>query len=379
MTALWTAVTKPTLLLDAPRARRNIARMADKARRSGVRFRPHFKTHQSAVIGEWFRAEGVDCITVSSVTMARYFADNGWSNITIAFPVNVRELPAIDALAGQVQLHLLVESVATVQQLAAQLTHPVDVWIEVDTGYWRSGVPWNDAGNLSAVAGAVVGGSQLALQGLLSHAGQTYGAHGAEAIVVCAAETLARLEQARAGLMADGFLGLELSVGDTPASSVLADFTGIDELRPGNFVFYDLMQLRGGSCTAADVAVAVACPVVAIHPERHELVLYGGAVHLSKEHLVRPDGSADYGAVALVTERGWNTPLAGAWLRSLSQEHGVVRAEPDTFAAVFDAVQVGDLLAVIPVHSCLTADFLKGYLTLDGEWIDMMPYSPSPI
>ncbi len=31
--------------------------------------------------------------------------------------------------------------------------------------------------------------------------------------------------------------------------------------------------------------------------------------------------------------------------------------------------KVGDLLGVLPVHSCLTADLLKEYQTLDGERI----------
>ena len=66
-------------------------------------------------------------------------------------------------------------------------------------------------------------------------------------------------------------------------------------------------------------------------------------------------------------------PLAGAWLRSLSQEHGILRTTPETFAAMVSVLQVGELVAVIPVHSCLTADLLKRYLTLDGEWIEMMP------
>jgi len=44
-------IVKPTLVLDEACARRNIARMAEKARRQGIRFRPHFKTHQSAGIG----------------------------------------------------------------------------------------------------------------------------------------------------------------------------------------------------------------------------------------------------------------------------------------------------------------------------------------
>ena len=127
-------ITTPTALLDERVARRNIQRMADKARRSGVRFRPHFKTHQSAQIGDWFRAEGVTAITVSSVSMARYFADHGWSDITIAFPLNVREMEAVNALAGRVRLGILIESLETARILRENLRAPLHVWIEIDAG-----------------------------------------------------------------------------------------------------------------------------------------------------------------------------------------------------------------------------------------------------
>ena len=63
-------IDKPTLLLDRGRMRRNIERMARKAYRAGVLLRPHFKTHQSAAIGEEFRSFGVTAITVSSREMA---------------------------------------------------------------------------------------------------------------------------------------------------------------------------------------------------------------------------------------------------------------------------------------------------------------------
>ena len=38
------------------------------------------------------------------------------------------------------------------------------------------------------------------------------------------------------------------------------------------------------------------------------------------------------------------------------------------------ALKPGDLVAVLPIHSCLTADLLKEYLTLDGRRISMMHY-----
>lgn len=366
-------IVRPTMLLDEARVRRNIGRMAQKARAAGVRFSPHFKTHQSAQIGEWFRAEGVRHITASSCDMASYFADHGWDDITVAFPVNLRELDKINRLAARIRLHLLVDSTATVQRLARGLTAPVAIWIEADTGSNRSGMRWDDAATLHAVASEVVASDRMALQGLLTHAGHTYAARSAEAIARLYAETVMRMALMRTRLMESGFLGLELSIGDTPACSVLDDFPGVDELRPGNFVFYDLMQLEIGACAADEVAMVVACPVVANYPERGELVLYGGAVHLSKDVLLRADGTPSYGAVVQLTHDGWSGPVEGAWLRSLSQEHGVVHAAPATYANLLREVEVGALLGVMPVHSCLTADRLKHYLTTEGRRIDMAP------
>src|SRR5690606_15145605 len=71
MAAWLDSIAVPTLLLDETRARRNIERMAAAARFGEVRFRPHFKTHQAAGVGVWFRQAGVRAITVSSVAMAR--------------------------------------------------------------------------------------------------------------------------------------------------------------------------------------------------------------------------------------------------------------------------------------------------------------------
>ena len=168
-------------------------------------------------------------------------------------------------------------------------------------------------------------------------------------------------------LEARGFPGVELSVGDTPTCSVVEDLSDVDEIRPGNMVFYDLKQYRIGSCSQEDIAIAVACPVVAKHEERNEIILYGGAVHLSKDALSRDDGAVHYGLVTVLGENGWGPAIEGAYVSSLSQEHGVVKANGQLLCQV----DVGDVLLVLPVHSCLTANLLKRYLTLDGEIIEM--------
>jgi len=363
---------RPTLLLDVQRAQRNIAHMAEKAQRSGVRFRPHFKTHQSAAVGEWFREVGVEAITVSSVEMARYFAAHRWNDILIAFPINVREIHKINELAQRIHLHLLVENETAVAHLAELLIAPVDVWIEVDAGYRRSGVPW-DGDGVVALAQQIARCERMRLRGLLTHDGGTYAARSQDEIVEASIRTTERLTAARRRLQNFGFGGLEISVGDTPACSVLDRFEGVDEIRPGNFVFYDWMQVEIGACTPDEVAVVVACPVVSIHPERNEIILYGGAVHLSKESLLQRNGRLTFGAVVLIEKDGWSAPLPDVWVRSLSQEHGVVHAEDAAFAALVRRIQVGDLLGVVPIHSCLTADLLKAYRTLEGEYLTMAP------
>jgi len=52
-------VNRPTVILDESKARSNIDEMAKKLVGSKTRLRPHFKTHQSATICEWFREAGV--------------------------------------------------------------------------------------------------------------------------------------------------------------------------------------------------------------------------------------------------------------------------------------------------------------------------------
>jgi D-serine deaminase-like pyridoxal phosphate-dependent protein len=94
------------------------------------------------------------------------------------------------------------------------------------------------------------------------------------------------------------------------------------------------------------------------------VVVYGGAIHLSKDFM-EYQGRPAYGLVALPEGDHWGGALAGAYVRSLSQEHGVVHIP----ASALKNIQVGDLLFVIPAHSCLTITALGRYRTLSGEII----------
>ena len=365
---IFDTIKKPTLLLDSDQTRKNIQWMVQKASAEDIRLRPHFKTHQSAAIGEWFREAGVTAITVSSVDMGAYFADHGWKDITVAFPVNWREMDEINALAQRIKLNLLVESVESTQFLDEHLETTLDVWLKIDVGNQRTGLSKDNPKTIAQVASAIEHSPKMHLKGLLTHAGQTYRAGSVEAIQQVHLDTLAQYKYIKNYLAVLGIARLEMSVGDTPTARLAPEFGPmVDELRPGNFVFFDAHQLKIGSCCSDEISVAVACPVVARHPERNEVVIYGGAIHLSKD-TIQADGHTAYGLVALPDGEGWSAPLEGAFVRTVSQEHGVVRL----VAEDFHRVQVGDIVCILPAHSCLTLQCMGELLSLDGERITTM-------
>lgn len=378
-------VTKPTLLLRTDRLEENIRRMTEKARRNGVRFRPHFKTHQSGKIAEIFRRMGVEAITVSSVSMARFFASRGWKDITIAFPLNLREIDQILHLAEEVSLNLVLGSVEAAGFLVQALSDEASgdsgdarpklgIYLKIDAGNGRTGIPMDDLDAAAAVAEEVSRSPRLRLRGLLTHSGDTYRAAGPDEVGEIFRAAVRGMRQLADRLGERGFPGLEVSAGDTPGSSILEDFPGVDELRPGNFVFYDAKQLLVGSCREEDIAAAVACPVVAKHPRQGKVIIYGGAVHLSKDFFLDSQGEQVYGRVALPAREGWGPLLAQCRLSSVSQEHGTVMVDP----ATMKTLEIGDLLLIVSAHVCLTADLLGEYYSPEGELIDRI-WTRTPI
>ncbi len=356
---IYERITRPTLVIRKSQALKNIAKVLDKTASRNILCRPHFKTHQSVEVGSWYREAGIKAITVSSVEMAEKFARDSWTDIIIAFPYNPREAAAIDALARKVQLGILLESTESAAHLAGHTSAKINAWIKIDTGYHRTGILWDNFEMIAAVANALKSASHLTLTGLLAHAGHTYNVKHPGQVDEIHQSALQRLENIKSHLSKEGYAPLKISLGDTPTASLVEDLGGLDEFRPGNFIFYDLMQEAIGACSEADISLAVACPIVAKHRERLEVVIYGGAVHLSKDFL--SDGrSKSFGRIAFPSGDGWTPSLENTALVRLSQEHGIIK----TSNALFAEFSIGDLIVVLPVHSCLAANLLDGYMSI---------------
>jgi D-serine deaminase-like pyridoxal phosphate-dependent protein len=358
-------ITKPTLILDEAKCKANIAFMVDKARKHNLVLRPHFKTHQSLEIGRWFKDVGVHKITVSSLDMAEYFAEE-WNDITVAFPVNILEIDTINRLAKKITLNVLVESVASAEFLMKHLKHSVNFLIKLNIGNGRTGLMPTNTETIDAILAATKNSERLNFIGFLGHAGQTYKCRSKEEILKVHKEAKATIVDVKNKYKTQ-YPNIMVSYGDTPSCSVADNFEGLDELRPGNFAFYDVMQVQIGDCTYNDIAVAMACPIVTIHKDRNQMIIYGGGIHFSKDS-IEENGKLVFGKVAKSNGSSWGDVIPNMYLKGLSQEHGVVVVPP----TLIDQYNIGDLIYVLPIHSCMTADLMKRYTTTKGNTITMM-------
>lgn len=352
-------IMRPTLLLDVNKCKANIKRMTEKVRRKQLKFRPHYKTHQSAEIGQWIKDEGINACTVSSVKMAEYFANHGWDDILIAFPVNVLESEKINALANTLKLQLLVYSKEALILLHEKVSAKVGIKIELDIGSNRSGLKVNQYEEIDELLKTIEEVPNFQFTGFYSHPGHTYSSRNKEEVIKKYDLVIEKMETLKSCY--GHALGFSITVGDTPGCTLVDGFGPIEEISPGNFVFYDTMQVNIGSCTYDDIAVVMACPVVGKSEVRKELLIHGGAVHFSKEVLQDPDGTIQFGKLAKQTETGWEGQMKGCYLKSISQEHGLVHASDE----LLRNSKIGDILYIYPAHSCLSADLMKSYLTTD--------------
>ena len=277
---------------------------------------------------------------------------------------NVLEGEKINELAGKLKLQILVYSAESLRLLNKKMDHSVGVKIELDVGSNRSGLRTNQRKEIDEILKTIEEGPNFHFTGFYSHPGHTYTSRSKEEVLEKYTAILEELDTLKTHYEhTPGFL---ITIGDTPGCTLADDFGHVNEISPGNFVFYDVMQVDIGSCTYDDIAVVMACPVVGKNKDRNELLIHGGAVHFSKEQLTDSDGTSHFGKIAIPKECGWDSCVPEAYLKSVSQEHGLVHATQE----MLEKIRIGDLLYVFPAHSCLSADLMKSYLTTEEIKMD---------
>ena len=354
----------PAAVIDLDILERNCAAMRARARALGVALRPHVKTHKCVEAARVQVGDGPAWVTVSTLAEAAWFAAAGFDDLTWAVPVALPRIEeALDLGASVGRLHLLIDhedARAALDRAARARGVQVPVFLKVDCGYHRAGVDPEAPASI-ALARRTAESAGLEFAGLLTHGGHAYGCRDRDGIARVAAEERDITAGFASRLRADGIEVPVVSVGSTPTSAVVENLAGVDEVRPGNYVFFDLFQASIGACSLDDLAFTVLGTVLGVYPERGTIVLDTGGSSLSHDPGPRHvDPECGHGIVVRLDDRPSAPPVR---IVALSQEHAKVAVDADRARAF----SIGDRVRVLPNHSCMAAGLFDRYHVVRGE------------
>ena len=338
----------PCLIAYKNVIQRNVDSMQERAKRLGCELRAHVKTVKTvegAAIVTGGTRRGIVCSTLAEV---EFFAAAGFDDIVYAVPLTPDKIPDILRLNDELtSFHVLVDHPAHVDALAAlgasppsTTTKPVSVYVGVDCGYHRDGVDPDDPESVDLVR-ALCESPLTSFAGLYTHGGHSYDTAGDASALRAIAEaerdiTVGFANKLRAaGVTTRPF---RVGVGSTPTCSrPPAHLDGVDEMHPGNFIYYDMTQVGLGACTVDDIAVRVLTRVVGHYRKSNTLLIDCGWT----------------GASAQGKEQGYGFfPRAPELqIANLKQECGEVTTV-DGAPIDFERYPIGSLLALAPWHSC---------------------------
>jgi D-serine deaminase-like pyridoxal phosphate-dependent protein len=262
----------------------------------------------------------------------------GIQNIFVANQIVTREkLDRLAALSKEVSISIGLDSVAAARKLsdvfaASALT--IEYLIEINSGLNRCGVlPGKNAVELFQAVATL---PSLRFKGIFTHAGQVYGADSLSEV-----KEVSRVESKIMAETAQAFAELGtsapiVSVGSTPTMKVWEGHEAVNEIRPGNYIFHDAIQVSLGAATLEECALSILATVIS-RPTRERAVIDGGSKAFS----------SDKGAHGKEMASGFGLVLGKkATLVRLSEEHGIMNFDPD------EDLDIGDRVRIIPNHAC---------------------------
>lgn len=346
--AAFSHLPTPVAVIDRVRLERNIRRMADRMRSSGIGLRPHVKTHKSPDIAALQMEAGAVGLTVATLGEAQVFARAGFRDLFIAYPIwldTPHRKMLDDLLERDVRVTVGIES-AEAAALFRDFAENVSASIEVDSGHHRSGVAPDKVG---AIADAVLD-LGLNLVGAFTFPGHSYTPEGRG---WASAQEATALKEAGEALNLRGISHPVLSGGATP-SVEFADNGVVNEVRPGVYALGDAQQWELGSAAPNEIAYSVHGTVVSRRAGR--IVVDAGSKVLAADRM------------AWATGAGRLLDHPEARITQLSEHHAVVDLPTGS-----PLPSLGDRLRMVPNHVCNAVNLIDTMqvLAADGtttEW-----------
>lgn len=357
----------PAVLVDINRLRANIDRMQRAASANGLRLRPHAKTHKSPVIATWQLEAGAVGVCCAKLGEAEVFADAGIRDIRLPYPIHPSNADRVMRLMDRAQLSIITDLADVAREWSAVMKkagRTLDVLVKVDVGFHRCGIDPGrpDAADFVAEVGSLPG---LRLKGLLSHAGHAYHAGSEDELRAIAAEEARLLMDVARCARLRGATIDEISVGATPTARFSVSTSGLTELRPGNYVYFDRTQVALGAAALDDCALTVLATVVTKHQDR--VVFDSGSKTLTSDQ-VRGVPNAGYGAVFRAPD-DLTCLDEGLRIERLSEEHATVRVLNGA-----TRLRPGDRVRILPNHSCVVSNLVDEVILVDGtRVVDRLP------
>jgi D-serine deaminase-like pyridoxal phosphate-dependent protein len=339
-----------------------------------VVLRPHTNTHKSVTLARHQQGMGAQGITVAKPGEAEVFVAEGFEDVRLAYTVVGREKhERLGAMMDKARISFCVdtlEGARAASAVYAEQGKQTEVLLEIDVGYGRCGVQWDDR-ELVPIAQEMASLPGLSLVGVLTHAGHSY--HGPDegetkeaALRRVMADERDRMLAVAVHLHAAGLASpgaFEISIGSTPSMTYFENREeggfAITEIRPGNYVFYDAMQVTIGSCTLHDCALTVLTTVISKHRDavgRDRLFLDAG-----KKVLTSDTGRFTDGYGVMLYNPADMVPHPHAHVTGLSEEHGWVQVRGGA------ALAVGDSVRVVPNHACVVVNTQDRLFLVDDD------------
>lgn len=374
-----TEVHTPSLVVDLPTMTENLKRMQSGVETAGAALRPHAKTHKCVEIVERQRALGAMGITVATVREAEVLFEASGRDVMVANEVvSPAYIQRLYRLAERGRVGLLVDSEEGLRRLEAEApnwSQRLEVYLDLNitdltgnTG--RCGLPPGD--EAKRLAARMHASDLVTFQGILGYRGapRLMGPEVLENPDTMAEVRRSGIEEGEIlvrfarELEREGIPVPNVVAGSTPTALVAASVPGVTEVQPGEYPFYGGIHAGPGVCAPADCAAWVVATVIS-RPHANRAIINAGKKVLSGD--IHPQkhpnlGLKGFGAVQTIEGEA----IAGATLVSLSEEHGTVTLESQS-----GALQVGDLIRVVPNHICPVVN-LSDWLLIhqDGEIVD---------
>ncbi|KAI9039774.1 uncharacterized protein KD926_009117 [Aspergillus affinis] len=417
-----TDVAKPCAVLDAAIIRRNCAKMIHAVKALDIGFRAHVKTHKTTQITKLQMGSTEETFDVNLVVstvneihhlvplLKEFRANDRRVNVLYGIPLVPSQVPRLARLAqelGEDTITLMLDhpdQIEFLRQFRALAGFPACVFVKVDTGYHRAGLPptgLNKDGLLKRLAQAERDG-HARLLGVYSHSSLSYGGSSPEeAMGYLAAEIEGCRDAVRHHVELLPERELVISVGATPqAASVRNLLQGQGEmsaeaqalgellrellrnplpgarvkveLHAGNYAVLDMQQVETNAEIRGSPEDEVALSVVA-----EVCSLYNSGERAQPEALLAA-GTLALGREPCHSYPGWG--VVGQWRREaaqsrlilarISQEHSILSWETEGDGISHIPLKVGQAVRVYPNHSCVTGAMYGWYLVVDSDLDD---------